>query len=156
MRYPQLFGTQAIRKTIDDGKQSGIIWHTQGSGKTALSYFATRVLTDYFTKKHVIPKFYFFVDRLDLMEQATTEFSNRGLHVINVENRDELMNTFSNEKAQENNTGEHEIIVVNIQKLKDSDGKINVSKYATNIQRYISLMKTSRLQPQRLIPQPPV
>ena len=144
MRYPQLFGTQAIRKTIDDGKQSGIIWHTQGSGKTALSYFATRVLTDYYTEKHIIPKFYFFVDRLDLMEQATTEFSNRGLHVINVENRDELMNTFSNEKAQENNSGEHEIIVVNIQKLKDSDGKINVSKYATNIQRVYFLDEAHR------------
>lgn len=144
MRYPQLFGTMAIRKTIDDGKQSGIIWHTQGSGKTALSYFATRVLTDYYAKKHIIPKFYFFVDRLDLMEQATTEFSNRGLHVVNVEDRDELMNTFNNDKAQENNTGEHEIIVVNIQKLKDSDGKINVSKYATNIQRVYFLDEAHR------------
>lgn len=144
MRYPQFFGTRAVRKTIDDGKQSGIIWHTQGSGKTALSYFATRVLTDYYAKKRIIPKFYFFVDRLDLMEQATTEFSNRGLHVVNVEDRDELMKTFSNDKAQENNTGEHEIIVVNIQKLKDSDGKINVSKYATNIQRVYFLDEAHR------------
>lgn len=144
MRYPQLFGTQAILRTIDSGKQSGIIWHTQGSGKTALSYFATRVLTDYYAKKHIIPKFYFFVDRIDLMEQATTEFANRGLHVVNVSNRDELMATFSNEKAQENDTGEREIIVVNIQKLKDSDGKINVSKYATNIQRIYFLDEAHR------------
>lgn len=144
MRYPQFFGTRAIRKTIDDGKQSGIIWHTQGSGKTALSYFATRVLTDYYAKKHIIPKFYFFVDRLDLMEQATTEFSNRGLHVVNVDDREELMATFQNNKAQENDTGEHEIIVVNIQKLKDSDGKINVSKYATNIQRIYFLDEAHR------------
>lgn len=78
------------------------------------------------------------------MEQTTTEFSNRGLHIINVENRDELMKTFSNEKAQENNSGEHEIIVVNIQKLKDSDGKINVSKYATNIQRVYFLDEAHR------------
>lgn len=144
MRYPLLFGTQAIRRTIDNGPQSGIIWHTQGSGKTALSYFATRVLTDYYSKKHIIPKFYFFVDRLDLMEQATIEFSNRGLHVVNVDSREQLMATFQNNKAQENDTGEHEIIVVNIQKLKDSDGKINVSKYATNIQRIYFLDEAHR------------
>ena len=46
MRYPQVFGTQAIRDRLNEGVRSGIIWHTQGSGKTALSYFATRVLTD--------------------------------------------------------------------------------------------------------------
>ena len=144
MRYPQLFGTQAIRQRLSEGVQSGIIWHTQGSGKTALSYFATRVLTDYYKRQNIVPKFYFFVDRLDLMEQATNEFSNRGLKVINVETRDELMKTFETTTAQQGNTGQQEIIVVNIQKLKDSDGKVNVQQYAVNIQRVYFLDEAHR------------
>lgn len=28
----------------------GIIWHTQGSGKTALAYYSVHFLTDYFQK----------------------------------------------------------------------------------------------------------
>ena len=55
MRYPQVFGTQAIRQKLSEGVRSGIIWHTQGSGKTALSYFATRVLTDYYKDKGIVP-----------------------------------------------------------------------------------------------------
>ena len=144
MRYPQLFGTQAIKQKLSDGITSGIIWHTQGSGKTALSYFATRVLTDYYKRKSIIPKFYFFVDRLDLMEQATYEFSNRGLKVINVETRDELMATFETTTAQQGNTGESEIIVVNIQKLKDNDGRVKVQQYAVNIQRIYFLDEAHR------------
>ena len=144
MRYPQLFGTQAIRQRLSEGVKSGIIWHTQGSGKTALSYFATRVLTDYYKRLNIVPKFYFFVDRLDLMEQATNEFSNRGLKVINVETRDELMATFSATTAQQGNTGQSEIIVVNIQKLKDSDGRVNVQQYAVNIQRIYFLDEAHR------------
>ena len=144
MRYPQLFGTQAIRDRLSEGVRSGIIWHTQGSGKTALSYFATRVLTDYYKRLNIVPKFYFFVDRLDLMEQATYEFSNRGLKVINVETRDELMKTFETTKAQEGTEGQSEIIVVNIQKLKDSDGKVNVQQYAVNIQRIFFLDEAHR------------
>jgi len=144
MRYPQLFGTQAIRQRLSEGVQSGIIWHTQGSGKTALSYFATRVLTDYYKRLNIVPKFYFFVDRLDLMEQATNEFSNRGLKVINVETRDELMATFETTTAQQGSTGQQEIIVVNIQKLKDSDGRVNVQQYAVNIQRVFFLDEAHR------------
>ena len=68
MRYPQLFATKAIEAKLDEGIKKGIIWHTQGSGKTALAYYHVRYLTDYFQKQKVIPKFYFIVDRIDLAE----------------------------------------------------------------------------------------
>ena len=68
MRYPQFFATKAIEKTIDSGVKKEIIWHTQGSGKTALSYYNVKHLTDYFQKKNVVPIFYFIVDRLDLLK----------------------------------------------------------------------------------------
>jgi type I restriction enzyme R subunit len=37
MRYPQIFATKAIKKKLEQGVKKGIIWHTQGSGKTALA-----------------------------------------------------------------------------------------------------------------------
>ena len=39
MRYPQYFATRAIEETIAKGIKKGVIWHTQGSGKTALAFF---------------------------------------------------------------------------------------------------------------------
>ncbi len=88
MRYPQLFATKAIEKALDAGVKKGIIWHTQGSGKTALAYYNTRFLTDYFQRKGVIPKFYFIVDRLDLLIQAQRELAGRGLVVHTIDSRE--------------------------------------------------------------------
>lgn len=51
MRYPQLFATKAIEKALDKGVQKGIIWHTQGSGKTALAFYNVKYLTDYYKKQ---------------------------------------------------------------------------------------------------------
>lgn len=68
MRYPQLFATLTIENKLNKGINKGIIWHTQGSGKTALTYFNVKYLTDYFAKKGKIAKFYFIVDRLDLLD----------------------------------------------------------------------------------------
>ncbi|MCM2532137.1 DEAD/DEAH box helicase family protein [Neobacillus pocheonensis] len=55
-----------------------MIWHTQGSGKTALSYHLTYALSDYFAKQNKVAKFYFIVDRLDLLEQSTQELKAVG------------------------------------------------------------------------------
>lgn len=81
MRYQQMFAALTVRSKIDEGVNSGIIWHTQGSGKTALSYYLTYVLSDYFSKQNKVAKFYFIVDRLDLLKQASEEFEARGLVV---------------------------------------------------------------------------
>lgn len=54
MRYPQIFATKAIKAKLDDGVKKGIIWHTQGSGKTALTYYNVKHLTDYFQAKNTI------------------------------------------------------------------------------------------------------
>ncbi|CAN5345934.1 hypothetical protein BH10BAC4_BH10BAC4_11060 [soil metagenome] len=90
MRYPQIFATKAIGNKLDEGIRKGIIWHTQGSGKTALAFYNVKFLTDYFQKKGVIPKFYFIVDRLDLLIQAGKEFRSRGLVVHEVNSREEF------------------------------------------------------------------
>ncbi len=144
MRYPQFFATKAIEQTIDKGIKKGIIWHTQGSGKTALSFYNVRYLTDYFQKKHIIPKFYFIVDRLDLLLQAKREFSCRGLTVHTVNSKEELIRDFQSNKNVHNLKWELEITVVNIQKFKEDTGILNSSLYNTNTQRVYFLDEVHR------------
>lgn len=82
MRYPQFFATRAFLKRFEQPEKNGIIWHTQSSGKTALAAFSNRVIKDYFGHKKVVnTRFFFVVDRLDLLRQAKTEFENGGFYL---------------------------------------------------------------------------
>ncbi len=96
----------------------GIIWHTQGSGKTALTYHLTKLIRDFFSPLNKKTKFYFIVDRLDLLEQAKSEFLKRGLCVHEAENKEDLSQKLKNSSVFEGPQGNDEIIVVNIQKFK--------------------------------------
>ncbi|WP_164863537.1 DEAD/DEAH box helicase family protein [Helicobacter pylori] len=98
----------------------GIIWHTQGSGKTALTYHLTKLIRDFFSQSRLNKKtkFYFIVDRLDLLEQAKSEFLKRGLCVHEAENKEDLSQKLKNSSVFEGSQGNDEIIVVNIQKFK--------------------------------------
>ncbi len=96
----------------------GIIWHTQGSGKTALTYHLTKLIKDFFSPLNKKTKFYFIVDRLDLLEQAKNEFLKRGLCVHEAENKEDLSQKLKNSRVFEGPQGNDEIIVVNIQKFK--------------------------------------
>ena len=145
MRYQQLFASLAIRRKLDQGVTSGIIWHTQGSGKTALAYYSVKSLTDYLAKKHAVAKFYFIVDRLSLMQQAKDEFVARGLHVRTAESRKELMDDFKNTHAVENDSGVDEIMVVNIQKFEEDHEKVVMPlTYNINLQRVFFIDEAHR------------
>ena len=145
MRYQQLFASYAIRRTLGRGIKSGIIWHTQGSGKTALAYYSVRSLTDYFAKQNVVAKFYFIVDRIDLMEQATDEFAARGLVVHNAKSRDELMADISSNSLINNSEGKLEIMVVNIQKFKEDKKQVQLNDcYNTQMQRIFFIDEAHR------------
>ncbi len=98
----------------------GIIWHTQGSGKTALTYHLTKLIRDFFSQSNLNKKtkFYFIVDRLDLLEQAKNEFLKRGLCVHEAENKEDLSQKLKNSSVFEGPQGNDEIVVVNIQKFK--------------------------------------
>lgn len=144
MRYPQLFATKAIENKLENGITKGIIWHTQGSGKTALAYYNVNYLTDYYQKKEIIPKFYFIVDRIDLMIQAKNEFVNRGLTVHIVNSKEELTKDFSLLTAIHNLSGKREITVVNIQKFKDDTDVLKTIDYNINTQRVYFLDEVHR------------
>ncbi|GAA8110896.1 hypothetical protein HpBT106_06330 [Helicobacter pylori] len=120
----------------------GIIWHTQGSGKTALTYHLTKLIKDFFNPLGKKTKFYFIVDRLDLLEQAKNEFLKRGLQAHEAENKEDLSQKLKSSSVFENPQGNDEIIVVNIQKFQapnedpsDSTPKEIISK--TELQKSI-------------------
>ncbi len=144
MRYPQIFATKAIEKKLDEGIRKGIIWHTQGSGKTALAFYNVRYLTNYFQTKKIIPKFYFIVDRLDLLTQAHKEFTARGLKVHTIASRDDFAKDIKKTTAIHNDRGEYEITVVNIQKFQDDPDVISQQDYDINIQRIYFLDEVHR------------
>ena len=135
MRYPQLFATKAIERHLEAGKTKGIIWHTQGSGKTALSFYNVKYLTDYYSSKGIVPQFFFIVDRLDLMIQAQREFSYRGLKVNSVQTKDDFAKIISNGLTTQNREGKPEITVVNIQKFSNDSKALPKNAYNVPVQR---------------------
>lgn len=135
MRYPQVFASIAIESKIAQGQSRGVIWHTQGSGKTALAYYNTRLLTDYFRKVGKVAKFYFIVDRIDLLLQAQREFLSRNLHVNTANSKAEFMRDFTSRQAISNQRGQSEITVVNIQKFADDRAESLSNDYDLNVQR---------------------
>ncbi|GAA8431963.1 type I restriction endonuclease subunit R [Helicobacter pylori] len=126
-RYAQMFASLNVLKELQKhygtnpnpkDPLKGIIWHTQGSGKTALTYHLTKLIRDFFSPLGKKTKFYFIVDRLDLLEQAKSEFLKRGLCAHEAENKEDLSKKLKSSSVFENHQGNDEIIVVNIQKFK--------------------------------------
>ncbi len=144
MRYPQMFATKAIEQKLEAGVKKGIIWHTQGSGKTALAYYNVKYLSNYFQKKNMIAKFYFIVDRLDLLNQASKEFKSRGLVVHNIDSREAFTKDIKQTAAIHNNLGKAEITVVNIQRFENDPDVIKNSDYNLKIQRIFFLDEVHR------------
>lgn len=144
MRYPQFFASQALVKRLDNGGKSGIIWHTQGSGKTALAAMSARILRDYYAEKGITARFYYVVDRLDLLTQVSGEMTKRGLNVINVDNKTEFEKELNKPVSDHISTNtDGEITVVNIQKF-DDEMPAAKNDYGAKIQRVIFVDEAHR------------
>ena len=91
-----------------------------------------------------MPKFYFIVDRIDLMIQAKREFTSRGLIVNTVNSRDEFGEELQITPGIHNLTGKREITVVNIQKFKDDSDVLKTNDYDINFQRVYFLDEVHR------------
>lgn len=135
MRYPQFFAVNALLERLRSNARGGIIWHTQGSGKTALACFSNRVLRDFYRKQGTTIKFFFIVDRLDLLNQAQGEFEKRGYKVVVCKNKDDFKKELNSPLSTSiSNNGLGEIIVANIQKFTD-DLPIVKNDYNVKVQR---------------------
>jgi type I restriction enzyme R subunit len=135
MRYPQFFASKAIQSALDKGVRKGIIWHTQGSGKTGLAYFNVHWLTQYFQKQKIIPKFYFIVDRIDLRTQAGTEFEGRGLKINAINTKEDFIKDLKKTSVISGHSGEREITVLNIHKFSEESRATTEKDYDVNTQR---------------------
>ena len=143
MRYPQLFATLAIRDKLREGVRKGVIWHTQGSGKTALAYSNVHFLSDYFSKEEgKIAKFYFIVDHLDLAEQAKNEFEARGLKVKLIKDKEAFITDITN-PGESNTSGKVTMTVINIQKFS-KESVTKPSDYNVDVQRVYFLDEAHR------------
>ncbi|WP_206214774.1 MULTISPECIES: DEAD/DEAH box helicase family protein [unclassified Adlercreutzia] len=137
MRYPQLFATQAVDGALSEGRKKGVIWHTQGSGKTALSFFLSRYLRDWYQARGQVARFFFIVDRLDLAEQAKNEFESRGAYVNMVSGREDFKRALTDPSIGSGGVDEGAppaITVVNIQKF-GNDSSAAKFDYSLEVQR---------------------
>jgi type I restriction enzyme R subunit len=122
IRYPQFFALEALIAKLKEGMNRGVVWHTQGSGKTGLAYFATNVLRDYYQEKNIVTKFYFVVDRLDLLIQSSGEFSSRGMSIANINNKEDFVKNIKSPVIVSN--------VSNDGKYKETMNVVNIHKFS--------------------------
>ena len=115
-RYQQLRATNKIvERVVNKEKHQGLIWHTQGSGKTLTMYFTAWKLR--FNKQLANPKVFILVDRVDLDDQIFETFINAGgKNIIRITSRKDL-----EEKIQSPERG---IFITTIQKFSELSDEV--------------------------------
>ena len=115
-RYQQFRATNKIVGRVAEGDQKrGLIWHTQGSGKSLTMFFTAWKLR--FDKALKNPKIFILVDRIDLDDQIYETFVNcGGKNVVRVDSRKDL-----EKKIQSPERG---IFVSTIQKFSELGNEI--------------------------------
>lgn len=117
-RYQQMRATNKIFERVLGGdKKRGLIWHTQGSGKSLTMFFTAWKLRHTRTEKLKNPKVFVLVDRIDLDDQIFETFVNcGGLNVVRVESKRDLAKKIVND--------ERGIFISTIQKFDDLPARI--------------------------------
>lgn len=89
-RYQQFYATNKIVNRVKDGEnKKGLIWHTQGSGKTLTMFFTAWKLR--YSKELKNPKVFILIDRIDLDDQVFEEFDAwGGKNLIRIDSRKDL------------------------------------------------------------------
>ncbi len=97
-RYQQLRASNKIVERVREGeKKRGLIWHTQGSGKSLTMFFTAWKLR--FDKALKNPKVFVLVDRIDLDNQIYDSFINAGgKNVIRVTSQRDLAKKITNDE----------------------------------------------------------
>ncbi|KFI67792.1 DEAD/DEAH box helicase family protein [Bifidobacterium magnum] len=144
MRYPQFFAVRRILKRLEEGEKRGIIWHTQGSGKTELAAYANKAIRDYYAKQDTVTRFFFVVDRLELLRQDMDEFSNRYFNAVQCNSKKEFSEELARPLSKSKVEGtDGEFVVVNIQKFESAMPKAR-NEYNTNVQRVFFIDEAHR------------
>lgn len=98
-RYQQYFAVkwtlERITKVQPDGKrQGGVIWHTQGSGKSLTMVMLAQLIAMHPKIKN--PKIVLVTDRVDLDDQITDTFKKCGKLVLNASTGEKLLELLEN------------------------------------------------------------
>ena len=110
-RYPQVEAVKRIvERATDPMRHQGLLREHQGSGKTLLMAFAAGKLI----RAQHAPTILIVLDRLDLDEQTTREFTSAGMRLKTAATRDDLRRML----AEEDRRG---VIVTTIFRFKDAD-----------------------------------
>lgn len=115
-RYQQFrAANKIVERVAEGGQKRGLIWHTQGSGKSLTMFFAAWKLR--FDKTLKNPKIFILVDRIDLDDQIYETFVNcGGKNVVRVDSRKDL-----EKKIQSPERG---IFISTIQKFSELSNEI--------------------------------
>jgi len=96
-------------------KNSGLIWHWQGSGKTLTMIFAAYKLSKCNYLEN--PSIFFIIDRLDLEEQLSGEFAALDITTETMSSIGELISTLLHDSGR----GKRGIFISLIQKFRNED-----------------------------------
>jgi len=141
-RYQQIRATNKTIERLQAG-EGGVVWHTQGSGKS--------ITMAYVTRKLQAPEFGFnnptvmiMTDRKDLDRQITTTFQNVGFKNVN-----QASSVVHLDKLLRNDYGG--IITTTLQKFQETDKDATVSEDQTDLEERGNLMVEKHLKENKLI-----
>lgn len=101
-RYQQYFAIKEIVKTIQEtdksgNRQSGVIWHTQGSGKSLTMVMLTKIILSELVDYH--PKIIVVTDRIELDKQIHKTFTHTRLTALRATSGKHLVELINDNSA---------------------------------------------------------
>ena len=141
-RYQQIRATNKTIAKLQKGK-GGVVWHTQGSGKSITMVYVTRKLQ--------APEFGFdnptvmvMTDRKDLDRQITTTFQNVGFKNVN-----QASSVIHLDKLLRNDYGG--IITTTLQKFQETDKEATTQTDQTELEERGNLMIEKQIKNNKLL-----
>lgn len=97
-RYQQYFAVKAMLERIKHNKKGGVVWHTQGSGKSITMVYITKKLME--DKEIQNPQVVIVTDRVDLDKQIHKTFNRIGVEAARATTGNNLTDLIKNEKIR--------------------------------------------------------
>lgn len=97
-RYQQYFAVKAMLERIKQERKGGVVWHTQGSGKSITMVYITKKLME--DKEIQNPQVVIVTDRVDLDKQIHKTFNKIGVEAARATTGNNLTELIKNEKIR--------------------------------------------------------